>query len=87
MADAGAGSVSCVRCGQTAAAATGVTYRGTLGEEIRAKVCNLCWQEWLGTEVMVINELRLDFMDPRALDTLTQHLRQFLMLDGPGDPT
>jgi Fe-S cluster biosynthesis and repair protein YggX len=31
---------------------------------------------------MVINELRLDFMDPKSLDILTQHLREFLCLDG-----
>ncbi len=80
-------TVTCVRCGRNAPAATGVTYGGTLGAEIREKVCNTCWQEWLGMEVMVINELRLDFMDPRSMETLTQQLRQFLLLDGPADPT
>ncbi len=33
---------------------------------------------------MVINELRLNFMDPRSIDILTQHMREFLLLDGKG---
>ena len=55
-------------------------------EEIQAKVCADCWAEWQRAEVMVINELRLNFMDPRALETLEHHMREFLMLaPGAGD--
>ena len=61
-------------------AAEGVTWGGRLGEEIRSKVCNDCWSEWQGAEVMVINELRLNFMDPDAQDVLIKHLREFLSL-------
>ena len=34
-------------------------------------------------EVRVINELRLNFMDPEAQETLDRQLRAFLF---PGDP-
>lgn len=74
--------VECVRCGRTAPPAENVSYGGALGEEIRAKVCKECWAEWQNAEVMVINELRLNFMDPGAQDTLIGHLREFLALDG-----
>lgn len=80
-----AASVECARCGKTAAAATGVTYGGGLGEEIRARVCAACWGEWLDAEVKVINELRLNFMDPKSQDVLVSHLREFLSLDGASD--
>ncbi len=30
---------------------------------------------------MVINELQLNFMDPRAQEILVQHMREFLGLD------
>lgn len=64
---------------------TGRTYPGALGEEIREKVCADCWAEWQRSEVMVINELKLDFMDPRSQEILVQHLREFLALDAaPG---
>ncbi len=77
--------VSCARCRRTAPAIAGRTYPGALGEEIRARVCADCWAEWHRAEVMVINELKLDFMDPRSQETLIQHLREFLALDAqPG---
>ena len=74
--------VICARCGRTRAAVAQLPYSGDLGAEIRHKVCQSCWNEWLETEVIVINELRLDFMNPRSQDILVQHMREFLMLDG-----
>lgn len=76
-------SIQCLRCGNRAAPAQNVTYGGELGVEIRSNTCVDCWQEWQNAEVMVINELRLNFMEPQSLETLTQHLREFLHLD-PG---
>lgn len=78
-----ADNITCVRCARCAPAADNVSYGGALGAEIRAKVCADCWSEWLAAEVMVINELRLDFMDPKSLEALGQQLRSFLSLDGP----
>jgi len=75
-------TVECRRCGRRAPGATGVFYGGELGEQIRARVCADCWAEWQEAEVMVINELRLNFMDPKSQDVLAKHLREFLMLDG-----
>lgn len=75
-------AVECVRCGRTAPAASNIGYGGELGEEITSKICGACWSEWQRAEVMVINELRLDFMDPRSQDVLVMHMRDFLML-GP----
>ena len=75
-------NVDCARCNRIAAAASDVAWGGKLGEEIRAKVCNDCWKEWQDAEVMVINELRLNFMDPESQETLIRHLREYLVLDG-----
>ena len=80
-----ANEVDCVRCHRQAPGATGVFYGGELGEEIRSKICADCWAEWKEAEVMVINELRLNFMDPKSQDILAEHLRKFLMLDGKSD--
>ncbi len=74
--------VECVRCDRRAPAATGVFYGGTLGKEIGAKICADCWAEWRESEVMVINELRLNFMDAKSQDVLAEHMRRFLKLDG-----
>ena len=74
--------IECARCQRTAPAASGVTWGGKLGEEIRRRVCADCWAEWQDAEVMVINELRLNFMDPESQDVLARSLREFLKLDG-----
>lgn len=74
-----AATVACVRCGRAEAPAlTRPPLPGKLGLEIREKVCADCWGEWQRVEVMVINELRLNFMDPGAQETLNQHMREFL---------
>ena len=73
--------VECARCNRQAPAATGVFYGGELGEQIRSRVCKDCWAEWQQAEVMVINELKLNFMDPKSQDVLAQQLRDFLKLD------
>ncbi len=78
-----AGQVHCARCSRDAAAVRDVPYGGALGEEIRARICAECWAEWMNMEVMVINELRLNFMDPEAQEVLAQQMRGFLALDDP----
>ena len=76
-------SFLCVRCRKSTEPLESRPYPGELGEELAAKVCARCWHEWQQMEVMVINELRLDFMDPKSQEILIGHLREFLCLDGP----
>lgn len=84
-----AGTVSCRRCGRDAPALSGPTYPGELGEELERTICADCWAEWQHAEVIVINELRLNFMDPAAQPILIQHMKEFLSRppgSGPGVP-
>lgn len=75
-------TVTCRRCGRTdAPALPRPPLGGALGPEIRDTVCADCWREWERAEVMVINELRLNFMDPEAQQILERHMREFLALD------
>jgi len=76
-------TVHCARCGRPdAPALTRRPMPGPLGAEIQEKVCADCWAEWQKAEVMVINELRLNFMDPDSQKTLNRHMREFLF---PGE--
>jgi len=81
-------TLECTRCRRQAAALEKAPIPGPVGEEVMQRVCVDCWGEWSSTEVMVINELKLNFMDPQAQQILTQHMREFLCLDGeqPGVP-
>jgi Fe-S cluster biosynthesis and repair protein YggX len=77
-------TVHCARCERPDAPALAKPpLRGPLGREIQERVCADCWRDWQQSEVMVINELRLNFMDPAAQEVLTRHMREFLRLDPP----
>jgi len=80
-------TLACARCGRPDAPALArAPVRGRLGAEILARVCADCWAEWQGVEVMVINELRLNFMEPSSQEILAAETRRFLGLDGaPGE--
>jgi Fe-S cluster biosynthesis and repair protein YggX len=78
-------TVECSRCGRTAAALTGpAPLSAKLAAKVRDNVCADCWREWQGMEVMVINELQLNFMDPKAQDVLNDHMREFFGLGAAG---
>jgi len=71
----------CARCGRAGAPRLPrPPLPGAAGREVQAQVCADCWAEWGRTEVMVINELRLNFMDPAAQEVLNRHMREFLHL-------
>jgi Fe-S cluster biosynthesis and repair protein YggX len=71
----------CVRCGRAGAPRLRrPPLPGAAGREVQAQVCADCWAEWGRAEVMVINELRLNFMDPAAQEVLNRHMREFLHL-------
>ncbi len=74
--------IACARCGREREALAVPPVPGATGEEVAERVCAGCWEEWAAMEIKVINELRLNFMDPAAQATLTSHMRDFLF---PGD--
>ncbi|MBP9144795.1 MAG: Fe(2+)-trafficking protein [Thermoanaerobaculia bacterium] len=76
----------CPRCSTRPAGLSRPPFRGALGEEIQRRVCPPCWDEWKRAEVMVINELKLNFMEPTSQEILTAHMREFLGFDQPAAP-
>jgi Fe-S cluster biosynthesis and repair protein YggX len=77
----GAPAWACSRCGKSEPRLAELPFPGDQGTEIAARCCAGCWAEWLRAEVMVINELKLNFMDPAAQVALTSQMRTFLLLD------
>jgi len=51
-----------------------------MGVELQQHVCPECWREWLRTQVMLINEYRLNLVDPQARAALEGQMRGFLKL-------
>jgi len=71
----------CARCGSLPAGMPRAPFGGALGQEIARRVCPDCWAEWQKAEVMVINELKLNFMEASSQEILAAHMKQFLNLD------
>ena len=78
-----AAAFHCSRCGSHEPRLAEPPFPGSEGAEVAERSCAACWAEWLKAEVMVINELKLNFMDPSAQDALTRQMRTFLLLDEP----
>ena len=73
-------NVVCIRCGRESEALKQAPIPTALGGEIHQKICASCWREWLGFQVMLINEYRLNLMDPEARKVLETQMRSFLKL-------
>jgi Fe-S cluster biosynthesis and repair protein YggX len=75
-------TITCTRCGQTADPAPGnrVPFAPAVKEKVVGSICASCWKEWEGMEVKVINEYRLNFMEPEHRATLQRACLDFLGL-------
>jgi Fe-S cluster biosynthesis and repair protein YggX len=73
-------SITCTRCRNAGEPppARRVAFPPRLKERILSSICDACWQEWEGVEVKVINEYRLNFMDPRHREQLARAGADFL---------
>ncbi len=74
--------ITCRRCGRQgqAPSAAKLAFLGSPLKERAASLCSECWQEWEGIEVKVINEYRLNFMDPEHRAQLKRACVEFLQL-------
>ena len=74
--------ITCSRCAQNAEPppATRLAYLGAAKDRVLGAICDACWREWEGVEVKVINEYRLNFMDPQHRDMLKRACLDFFNL-------
>jgi Fe-S cluster biosynthesis and repair protein YggX len=72
--------VHCAKCGQEREGLAGPPFGGELGEKVLAQVCKPCWGEWIGRQTMMINEYRMNVVDPKAQELLLTEMKSFLSL-------
>lgn len=51
---------------------------GELGDTILAQISNKAWQAWLSHQTILINEYRLNLMEPKAKEFLRGEMQKFL---------
>jgi Fe-S cluster biosynthesis and repair protein YggX len=59
-----------------------VGYPRVFKDKVLGRICASCWKEWEGMEVKVINEYRLNFMDPQHREMLQKACSEFLQIAG-----
>ena len=70
-----------VRCAKLGIDAEGLDFApwpGPLGQRIYAEISKPAWQEWLAHQTMLINEYRLNPLDPKARKFLAEEMEKFL---------
>jgi Fe-S cluster biosynthesis and repair protein YggX len=78
--------ITCSRCGQKKEAVQNTAfYRGEIREKLRAHACQDCWGDWIKMQIMLINEYRLNLMDPQTDEFLNKQILTFFKLDESGE--
>ena len=53
-------------------------WPGPLGQRIYAEISQPAWQQWLAHQTMLLNEYRLNPLDPKARKFLAEEMEKFL---------
>jgi Fe-S cluster biosynthesis and repair protein YggX len=59
---------------------------GDLGQQIYHNISKHAWQMWLAHQTMLINEYRLNMLEPEARDFLVAEMQKFLFGEGSNTP-
>jgi Fe-S cluster biosynthesis and repair protein YggX len=81
-----ANTVYCVKLGREAEGLDRAPYPGELGQRILANVSKEGWQMWLQHQTMLMNEMRLTPIDPKARQFLEQEMEKFFFGEGSEPP-
>jgi Fe-S cluster biosynthesis and repair protein YggX len=61
-------------------------FPGELGQKILKNISATAWQMWLSQQTMLINEYRLNLIDPEARAFLRQEMQKFFFEEGSKPP-
>lgn len=76
--------IHCARCQRDVEGFGEAPLPAPQGAELLANTCPECFKDWMGTEIMIINEYRLDLGVPRNQDLLNEEMARFLNLPSAG---
>ncbi len=78
--------IFCSKLKQTTEGLNAAPFPGPLGERIFANVSKVAWRMWLEHQTMLINEYRLNLLDPKAREFLQDEMEKFFFGDGSAKP-
>lgn len=71
-------TVQCAKLHKEAEGLDVPPYPGELGKRIYQHISKEAWQLWLNRQIMFINEYRLNMLEPKAREFLSQEMEKFL---------
>lgn len=74
--------VHCVKLGREAEGLDFAPWPGELGKKIYENVSKEAWQQWVQHQTMLINENRLNPMNPKDKEFIVAEMEKFFF--GPG---
>ena len=78
--------VKCVKLGKEAEGLDFPPWPGKLGERVFESVSKEAWQLWMNHQTMLMNEYRLNPLDPKARKMITEEMEKFLFGSGSKPP-
>lgn len=78
-----------VKCAKLGIESEGLDFPpvpGELGQKIYDSISKQAWQTWLNHQTMLINEYRLNMLDPEAAAFLRKEMQNFLFGEGSERP-
>ena len=79
-------TVQCAKLGREAEGLDFPPWPGDLGKRIYESISKEAWQLWLQHQTMIINEYRLNAMDPKARELIATEMEKFLFGEGSQKP-
>ena len=71
-------TIHCTKLDKDAEGLEQQVYPGELGQKIYDTISKPAWEMWLNHQTMLINENRLNMLDPKARQYLATEMEKFL---------
>ena len=78
--------IMCKKLNKEAEALDYLPYPGDLGKKIQETICKEAWEQWVSHQTMLINEMRLTPVEPKARKFLEEEMEKFFFGDGSQAP-
>lgn len=79
--------VHCCKLKQDAEGMARQPFPGALGERVFNEVSQQAWTMWLSHQTMLINEYRLNLLEPKSREFLKEEMQKYFFGDGSEKPS
>lgn len=80
-------TVFCCKLNQEAEGLEKPPFPGALGTQIFNEVSKQAWSMWLSHQTMLINEYRLNLIEPKSREFLKEEMQKYFFGEGSAKPS